>query len=395
MSRAGPDAASNAGFDAEVVIVGAGPVGLFLGCCLVAHGVAVRVVEARASAPRHSRAIGIHPPALERLAALGLAEALVARGVAIRRGHAFANTRWLGTVDFGSCPPPYPFILSLPQYETEALLCARLEALAPGSLSRGLRLEGMRQDAAGVTLELRREDGGLTRLRSRFVAGCDGKASRVRALAGSTFRGGPYPDRYWMGDFADHTDLGADAAIYLCDAGLVESFPLPGGRRRWVLKLGSDTPGAGEASAEGLCQAIRRRLGEAPEPASAAMLSAFGVERYLAAPLSRGRALLAGDAAHLLSPIGGQGMNLGWLGAWDAALALRRALEHPPDAERALNRYAVRQRQRARRATARAALNTRLGRASRVPALKRTAARLIVASPLQGAFARLFTMRWL
>lgn len=391
MRRAGLEA----GFDAEVIVIGAGPVGLFLACCLAARGVALRVIEARASAPAHSRAISIHPPALERLGALGLAEALVARGVVIRRGHAFANTRRLGTLDFGGCPPPYSFILSLPQYETEALLCARLEALAPGSLSRGLRLEGMRQDAAGVTLELRREDGRTERLCSRFVAGCDGKTSRVREAAGSAFRGGPYPDRYWMGDFADHTAFGADAAIYLCDAGLVESFPLPGGRRRWVLKLGSDTPEAGEVSAEGLCQGIRRRLGEAPDPASATMLSAFGVERYLAAPLARGRALLAGDAAHLLSPIGGQGMNLGWLGAWDAALALRRALEHPPDAERALARYAARQRHRARRATARAALNTRLGRASRVPALKQAAVRLIVASPLRGAFARLFTMRWL
>ncbi len=371
-----------------VVIVGAGPVGLFLGCCLALRGIPFSLLEARSERLEHSRAIGVHPPALERFERLGLAGAMLERGVKIERGHAFANTRLLGTLHFASCPPPYPFILSLPQHETEGLLSARLEALAPGCLEPGVRLVGLEEDRDGVTLRL---EGSETR-RASFVVGCDGKESRVRRAAGFAFSGGPYPDAYLMGDFADHTDLGPDAAIYLCDDGLIESFPLPQGKRRWVVKTDGlvETP-----SPARLSTLIEERLGNAPDPETNTMLSAFGVQRFLARPIARGRILLAGDAAHVLSPIGGQGMNLGWLGAWDAAEALETCLEQPERRAALVEGYALERRGAARRATLRSAFNTALGRRTAAAGLKYGVVRLALAGPLEPLFARLFTMRWL
>lgn len=374
----------------EVVIIGAGPVGLFLACRLAQRGLAFDLVEARRERSGHSRAIGIHPPALERLAALGLAETFVARGVAIRRGLAFAGTRLLGALDFGSAPASYPFVLSLPQADTEALLEQRLAELAPGALERGLRLSGLEQDAEGVTLSLTNAAGARQLRRARFVVGCDGKESRVRHLAGFAFPGSSYPDTYLMGDFAEHSALGTDAAIYLCDEGLVEAFPLPQGRRRWVVRTERLYA---EARAEQLTQLILARLGDAPDPATNSMLSPFGVQRHLARPVAQGRVLLAGDAAHVVSPIGGQGMNLGWLDAWEAAEVLEACLTRADDPPRLLATYDSRRRRAARRASRRAAFNMALGRPSRFAAARNRLVRFMLSGPPRRSFVRAVTMR--
>ncbi len=366
----------------EVLIVGGGAVGLFLACRLAQLGIGVRVLERRtapASGTTHSRAIGIHPPALERLTELGLGEAFLHEGVKIARGHAFAGTTPLGTLEFASCPPPYPFILTLPQPRTEALLAHRLEEIAPGALHRGGEVNDVQVQGDAVTVQLTRGE----RHHARFLIAADGKESFVRRALGIRFRGGSYPDTYLMGDFADTTDLGLDAALYFTRAGLVESFPLPGGLRRWVLK----TPEyVRDPHPEMLTQAVGARLGVTLEAESNTMLSAFGVQRFLAERFVAGRVALVGDAAHVLSPIGGQGMNLGWLGAWRLAEALRSGGD--PSA------YAS-HRAKARQAIGRAEFNTFMGRATPLAPLRDTLAWGILHTPLNRAFARVFTMRGL
>ncbi len=362
----------------DVIVVGGGVVGLFLGCRLAQLGLSVRVLERRTVPPLHSRAIGVHPPALERLADLGLAEAFIREGVKVARGHAYAGTKKLGTLEFGACRPPYPFILTLPQQRTEALLRERLETQAPDALRCGAEVSGLEPDQDGVTVWLESGES----LRARYLVAADGKESALRRLLQIPFRGGRYPDTYLMGDFTDATALGHDAGLYFTRAGLVESFPLPGGLRRWVVK----TPQfVARPTPEGLGQLIFERLGVRLPVETNTMLSSFGVQRFLAARFVAGRVALVGDAAHVLSPIGGQGMNLGWLGAWRLAHALQGGDLAP---------YAAHRRS-AQNAGRRAAFNTVMGRASPFAPLRDALAWSILNTPLRRTFAEVFTMRGL
>lgn len=383
------DASTPDAYDA--VIVGGGPVGLFLGCRLAQLGLRFRVLE-RDVAPRaHSRSIGIHPPSLEYFEALGAVGGLLEKGVKVRRGLAFAGARPLGVLDFACLPGPYPFVLTLPQHETEAVLDAHLLSYGPGVLERGAEVGAVHAFADGVTVGYRHE-GEEKRIAARFVVGCDGKESIVRRLAGLGFKGGPYGDSYLMGDFCDTSGLGADAAIYLAGEGLVESFPLPGGVRRWVVKTDSYRK---DATVDDLCRVVEARVGHLLAPETSTMLSAFGVQRYLAESFVRNRVILAGDAAHVVSPIGGQGMNLGWFDAWALARALARIVKENQPHAPLLKAYNRRRMRAARAAIRRAEFNMFMGRKARLAALRDAGVGALLHSPFKRALARLFTMRGL
>lgn len=210
--------------DFDVVVVGGGPVGLFLGCCLALRGLRLLVLEKQEAPRQHSRAIGIHPPALKLLSALGLAEQAIARGVTVKRGVVRGERGVLGELEFTGISP-YPFVLALPQQETEGLLEARLHELAPGALQRGQQVMHLESSAAWATVTCQDAGGTVHRHRTRYVVGADGCRSLVRRLSGIEYRGGPYQDRYLMGDFDDTTAYQDAAVIHVAPAGVVESFP--------------------------------------------------------------------------------------------------------------------------------------------------------------------------
>jgi 2-polyprenyl-6-methoxyphenol hydroxylase-like FAD-dependent oxidoreductase len=415
----------------DVLIVGAGPVGLFLGCRLAQLGVSFKVVEKRTSRFLHSRSIGIHPPSLERLEPLGIAQDIVRRGVKIGRGHGFINTTYLGKIDFSACKKPYNFVVSLPQFETEAVLETRLCELAPGSLLRGVEVMALEQreqcvvvraqHLSALDVEQKREklkekirhqnshtaetyytrknllgrrvtsnESQIT-FTAKFVVACDGKDSLVRQLATIPFRGGDYPDTYLMGDFADTTAFGSDAAIYLTDEGLVESFPLANGVRRWVTKTDERIA---HASVSQLATIIRERLNIDLPTKTNSMLSSFGVQHYLAETFVKHRVVLAGDAAHVVSPIGGQGMNLGWLDAWSLAEVLAKIVCEGQSIS-TLQTYSDKQKSIARKVLSRAAFNMRMGRKTRFTYPKYVLAKLLLQRPFARLLANMFTMRGL
>lgn len=375
----------------DVVVVGGGPVGLFLGCALAGTPLSFVVLE-RAREPRPgSRAIGIHPPALERARALELDGALIERGVRVRRGHAHDERGVIGTVDFGCCPGPFPFVLSVPQARTEAVLTEALERRRPGALVRGAEVVDVGDEAGEVRVTIRR-DGRTEVIGSRLAAGCGGKDSPVRRALGVPLAGRTLPGSYAMGDFADDSDLGDDGHVFLTADGLVESFPLPDRRRRWVVSDG-DRRAAGDPAR--IAALVTARTGIAVRPASATMTSGFGIEQRLAPLLAAGRLALAGDAAHVVSPLGGQGMNLGWLDASELAAALQRILIAGEAPARILGDYDRRRRAAARSVLRRAALNTLLGRPPRLRAARNAVVRTMLREPQVRAVARVFTMRWI
>lgn len=341
----------------DVLVIGGGPVGLFMAILLLQQGVSVQVLEQRTGVAPHSRAIGIHPPSLDGLRRAGVAADLVAEGVTIRRGFAFAGGRTLAEMSFAGVSAAFPFVLALPQARTEALLEERVRQLDPGALRRGVQVTRLHHDGGGVTAEAT-AGGAAVHYQAALVVGADGVRSVVRAQLGTAVAARDYPDRYLMGDFADTTGFGPDAALFLEPAGIVESFPLPGKLRRWVLRLAGTADGC---DAGWLADRIGERTGISVDPGSNSMLSSFGARSRLARGMVAGRMVLIGDAAHEISPIGGQGMNLGWLDAVALAPVIRASL-HGEDVGARLRTFDASRRAAATRAVRQAEINMALGR---------------------------------
>jgi len=377
----------------DVLIVGGGPVGLYLGCLLAQRGLEFEVLERRSSVGLHSRAIGIHPPALELLADIGLAPALLGEGLCISSGTVRGEGGVLGQLSLQSASSRFPFVLSLPQQRTETLLETRLEELAPGRLRRGVTVTGLRDHGAHVQVEAQ-EAGKSRTLEARFVVGADGIHSAVRGLSGVAYPGATYPDTYLMGDFPDTTNAGPVALIYLLRRGVVECFPLPGGLRRWVVR--TDVLRRDTTAAE-LGSMVLERTGERLPIAECSMLSAFEVGHHAVRQMVRGRTALIGDAAHQVSPIGGQGMNLGWLDAAALAAALELALKGPERGKSALRRFERTRQRSAKVATFQAELNMFMGRpaSSEVQRRREWLVKRLMSLPLHTLLARAYTMRWL
>jgi len=368
----------------DVAIVGAGPVGMVTALELVARGISVTVLERRRAPRDSSRSIGIHPPALDVLDRLGCASEVIAAGVRVREGEVRCGGRVLGGLAFRSASPRHPFILAVPQHVTERMLRARLIERSPGALVAGCEVTGLERRGDGVRLATTQAP-----VDAAWVIGADGPRSIVRALGGFAVRRREYPDRYVMGDAVDEAGLGERAFLFLEGDGVVESFPLPGGRRRWVVHRGADrTP----VDASGLAELVGRRAGVDLDPATIAGVSAFGVHHVWSAGTVRDHVLLVGDAAHEISPIGGQGMTLGWLDATEVAAALASVLAG--GSRDALAAYEARAAQRQRMTARQAFFNTAMGRPRRgaVLAARNTVVRAIAHPRFERRLAAAFTM---
>ncbi|OAE01800.1 NAD(P)/FAD-dependent oxidoreductase [Arthrobacter sp. OY3WO11] len=344
----------------DVVIVGGGPVGLYLAAALLQEGVSVRILEQRTERNIHTRAIGIHPPALDALDQVQLAAAMVQEGVPIRTGLAVSGGRTLGSMSFDGVSEAFPFVLALPQYRTEQLLEDRVLALDSEAIVRGVRVTGLHDDGARAAVVVEPSAGGEGQrdFPASFVVAADGARSHLRKVLGVPVCTKAYPDHYLMGDFADSGHHGQMAVLFLESEGIVESFPLPGGLRRWVVRLGKP---AEAADAHRLARLVLQRTGILPDVETNTMLSAFSVRSTLARRTVAGRALLIGDAAHEISPIGGQGMNLGWMAVQALSPLIRRGVAGEP-VEGALKEFEARQRRAAVIARRQSEINMILGR---------------------------------
>jgi 4,5-epoxidase len=318
----------------EVLIAGAGPTGLTLACGLLANGVAARVVDKAVGPAGTSRAVGLQPRGIEVVGRLGALDDLPERALQVEQIVVHINGKHAATVGFGQ---PTELVtrpsLVISQADVEAELRRRVTDLG-GLIEWGREVVAAEQDPDGVTVTL--ADGDQRRV--SWLVGCDGAHSRVRQLAGVGFPGVPLAERFLLVDV--HADLPlARHSIYVWLDGdtVFGAFPLPG-PDVWRLMVPAADPGteADPILDEAVLAEVTGQLGERTgcDPAlvgAPAWVTSFRIHRRLADTYRNGRILLAGDAVHVHSPFGGQGMNTG-IGdaenlAWKLAMVANRTAE--------------------------------------------------------------------
>jgi 2-polyprenyl-6-methoxyphenol hydroxylase-like FAD-dependent oxidoreductase len=302
---------------ARVLVVGAGPVGLTMGCELQRRGVDVRVIDAAPEPTDKSKAIGVHARTLEALDSMGVARRFVAAGRKVHGVNAYADGGRIVHVSLDDIDSPYSYVLSVPQSETERLLTERLRELG-GDLEREVRLAGLSQDADGVTATLDHASGQVEIANAAWVVGCDGAHSTVRHALGLPFEGVAYEEEFVLGDLRIAWALPDDEghAFLSTDGGIV-ALPMP--RGRWRLIGEASIP---EPTVADFAQLLERRGAPEFELSDPGWLACFHIHRRLVPSYRKGRVFLAGDAAHVHSPVGGQGMNTGIQDAFNLAWKL-------------------------------------------------------------------------
>jgi 2-polyprenyl-6-methoxyphenol hydroxylase-like FAD-dependent oxidoreductase len=292
-------------FDTDVLVVGAGPTGLALAASLVARGIATTVVDRAPEGANTSRAAVVNARTLEVLEHLDVARRLVKEGVQAPLFTIRDRGRILIPIDFSALETEYPYSLMVPQSTTERLLLERLVELG-GAVLRPKTVTAIAQDAEGVTATF--DDGGV--IRARYAVGADGMHSIVREHAGIGFEGDVYEDSFVLADVRLAGDVPHDEVVlFWASAGLTVVAPLPDGVYRIVAPVAE----APEIPSRSFVQEILdTRVGSGRLVVTDVIWgSRFRIHHRVADTYRAGRLLLAGDAAHVHSPAGGQGMNLG------------------------------------------------------------------------------------
>ena len=306
--------------DPPVLICGAGPTGLTLALELRRFGVPFRIVDRATEPARYSQALGVQARTLELLEASRVTERLLPFAQIVRHARVRAGERTLVALDFDGMPTPYSYLAIVPQETTEPTMLVMLNELDV-TIERNVTLSALRQDETGITVELT-GTGRIERVRCRYLAACDGAHSTIRHLLGVPFAGRALAESFALADVRLDTTLPSDTltVVLTPDGSAVALIPMTDA---WRVIVESPLPGnfgAGEAQRALDAQRIPARI-TALEWASTYRIHQRKVDRY-----SVGRTFLLGDAAHIHSPIGGQGMNAGIADAvnlaWKLALVI-------------------------------------------------------------------------
>ncbi|HMI44000.1 MAG TPA: FAD-dependent monooxygenase [Gemmatimonadaceae bacterium] len=316
--------------DTPVLIAGAGPTGLVLALWLTRLGVKVRIIDKASESGTTSRALAVQARTLELYHQVGLDDAVIAGGVKIQNLNLWVKGRPMATVQLtgaGENLTPYSFALVFPQDAHERLLIERLGALGV-RVERRTELLRFTQHDRGVTATLRRPDGAEEACEAEYIAGCDGASSAVRAQLGVGFPGGTYTGLFYVADVVGtgaptNKDLHADIE----DADFLLLFPLEGDHHWRLVGTVHDLPAAehGALTFDDVKGKAMEHLRLNVQEVN--WFSTYRVHHRVALRFRDRRAFLLGDAAHIHSPVGGQGMNTGIGDAVNLAWKLAQALK--------------------------------------------------------------------
>jgi 2-polyprenyl-6-methoxyphenol hydroxylase-like FAD-dependent oxidoreductase len=321
--------------DTEVLIVGAGPTGLVLALWLTRLGVRVRIVDKTAEPGTTSRAVAVQARTLELYSQIGLADAVIERGwktMAVNLWVAGKKAAHAVFGDMGAGVSPFPYALIFPQDEHECLLTDRL-AEAGVHIEHQTELLGFEAAAGGVLARLKRKDGASETCEAAYIAGCDGAHSTVREALKIGFPGGTYDHLFYVADVqASGATMNGELHVALDRTDFLAVFPLKGkGRARLIGTVREEA----EHQQENLSwYDVSKRVIEwiRIEVERVNWFSTYRVHHRVADHFRKGCAFLLGDAAHIHSPVGGQGMNTGIGDAVNLAWKLAAVLHGCADA---------------------------------------------------------------
>ena len=318
-----------------VLIVGAGPVGLTMAAELARYGVPVRLIDRSDHPTQTSKALVVWSRTLELMDRMGCTPAflqagLQAKGASIRTGETV-----LGHTGFETISSHYNFALMLPQRDTERLLNQHLESLEV-AVEREVELTGFTDQGDHVDARLRHHDGREEAVETPWLIGCDGAHSAVRHGLGVAFHGSAQGDDWMLADVrleGDRMPPGDEIATYLHRDGPFVVFPIPCGRARVIATVGKTDPShpRPDPTLAEVQAMVDRRAGGGFRVVDPVWLSNFRINERKVSDYAKGRVFLAGDAAHVHSPAGGQGMNTGMQDAFNLAWKLAAVMRGDAD----------------------------------------------------------------
>lgn len=320
----------------DILIVGAGPTGLMLANQLGRRGIRATIIDRHSGPAQQTRAMAVQARTLEIYARLGIIDEALALGFPAGGANLWANGRWTARIplgDIGRELSPYPFVLMLGQDDNERIMGARLRDWDV-DVQWNTELIALRQLADRVEVTLRQPDGSTRELEAAWVAGCDGARSAVREFSGIGFPGAPYEQVFFVADtVATGPMKPGELNVYLWRNGFHLFFPMRGTDRWRVIGiLPRHLRSHEDLAFEEVIPAIRQEAGTALEFHHCSWLSTYRIHHRAAERFRDRRCFLLGDAAHIHSPVGAQGMNTGLQDAYNLAWKLALVLGGRADA---------------------------------------------------------------